>query len=122
MRFARISNAKSSRERGEPVIQRPDLGTWGHQCRGQQRQVDAATSLTIQSLGIDEPHDLVPCRLLHVPQQSYIVERPCSWCGWGSASEFKENKRMRKRLISDDEMNKRCVATPEMFDPHRGID
>ena len=122
MRVARVGNAESARERGEPVVQRQDMGTRGHQGRGQQRQVDAAASLAIQPLGFDEPHDLAPCRLLYVTQQPDVVEGPCPWCGWGSAGEFKEHERMGKRLIGADQMNERFVASAEMVNPHRGID
>src|SRR5471032_2305855 len=80
MRVVRVGNAESARERGEPVVQRPDLGTRGHQGRGQQRQVDAAASLAIQPLGFDESHDLAPCRLLYVPQQPDVVEGPLNLC------------------------------------------
>lgn len=122
MHLVRVAGAEAARQRGKPVVQRPDLGARGHQGRGQQREVDAAATLAVQLLGFDELHDLIPCRLMCMAQQADIVERACPRRGRGPARKFNEYEWMGKRLIGRDQMNEWLVASAEMVDPHRSID
>src|SRR5207245_1443672 len=86
------------------------------------RQVDAATTLTIQLLSFDELHDLAPCRLLDMPQQADVVKRACPRRWQSTAGQFNEHERVGKRLIGGDQINESFAASAEMVYPHRRVD
>lgn len=58
-----VHHAKTVCQRTKPFVQRPQLGAWRHQGRGEQQQVDQTAAQPEQPFVLDEVHDFLDAGL-----------------------------------------------------------